>query len=205
MEVRLDAIAKRYGYEWIFQDLSYTFDASKRYALTGHNGSGKSTLLQIIAGNLLPSKGSVAYTYQNQAIDADQLFKSVSLATPYLELIEEFTLQELLQFHFQFKKPLQSFTPQQFIELLELQSAAHKPIFQYSSGMKQRVKLGLAILSDCPLVLLDEPATNLDEAGIRWYKNLIATYHQDRLFITASNRTDAYDFCDTILDIVAYK
>jgi len=205
MEVHLDLVAKRYGYEWIFQDLSYTFHASKRYALIGHNGSGKSTLLQVVAGSLLPSKGSLIYTYQHQQIKADQLFKYVGLATPYLELIEEFTLPELLQFHFKFKKPLESFSPQKIVELLELKHAAHKNIFQYSSGMKQRVKLGLAILSDCPLVLLDEPATNLDEAGIQWYKELIEKYHKNRLFITASNRADAYDFCDTVLDIVAYK
>ena len=205
MEVQLDAIGKRYGYEWIFQNLTYRFDASKRYALTGHNGSGKSTLLQILAGNFAPSKGTVQYTFQSQNIDGDDLFKYVSLAAPYLELIEEFNLEEVLKFHFKFKKPIQAFTPKQIIEILDLKAAAKKNIYQYSSGMKQRVKLGLAILSDCPLVLLDEPATNLDTTGIQWYKDLIQTYHQNRLFITASNRVDAYDFCDEELDVVQFK
>ncbi|MEI8189775.1 MAG: ATP-binding cassette domain-containing protein [candidate division NC10 bacterium] len=149
----------------IFRNLSFTFEKGHAYAILGRNGSGKSTLLQVIAGSIHPTTGTLKYTFDGMEISDEKIFRYISCSAPYLELIEEFKLQEMLQFHFRFKAALPGFTINKIIGMLGFKNQEHKPIRLFSSGMKQRVKLILAFLSDTPLLLLDEPTTNLDQAG----------------------------------------
>jgi ABC-type multidrug transport system ATPase subunit len=86
-----------------------------------------------------------------------------------------------------------------------LEKALHKQIRNYSSGMKQRVKLAQCILSDTAIVLLDEPCTNLDAAGISLYLSLINDYGKDRLIVVSSNDETEYSFCKEIINISNYK
>ncbi len=205
MDLQAKDIAKRYGFEWIFEGFGFDFHTNGSYAITGGNGSGKSTLLQILSGSLTPSKGSLAYTHLGNNVPIDKVYQYIGLAAPYLEVIEEFSLIELLQYHFRFKQARNNLSIPQIIEILFLENAQHKYIKQYSSGMKQRVKLGLAVLSDTPLLLLDEPTTNLDQNGVNWYRQLISEHTQDRTLLIASNQLHEYDFCKEVINIEEYK
>jgi ABC-type multidrug transport system ATPase subunit len=93
----------------------------------------------------------------------------------------------------------------EIISIINLQKAAHKQIRYFSSGMKQRVKLAQAIFSDTPIVLLDEPLTNLDEEGVSLYNNLIENYCKNRMLIISSNDKKEYSFCEQIIDLMQYK
>jgi ABC-2 type transport system ATP-binding protein len=204
MRITLIDAGKRFNREWIFRHLHYEFTGPHSYAITGPNGSGKSTLLQAIAGAIGISEGKVNYG-ANAAIPDDQVFRHISLAAPYLELIEEMTVTEFLGFHQQFKPFLPAVSPGDIISRLSLQQASHKQIRYYSSGMKQRVRLAQAIFSDTPVVLLDEPCTNLDAEGIALYRQLIKEYCSGRMLIVSSNDLQEYDFCEEILNIMDYK
>lgn len=138
-------------------------------------------------------------------IHVDQAFRYISIAAPYLELIEEMTLQEFLQFHSQFKPFMPGFGIPGIIDEIGLKAATHKQIRFYSSGMKQRVKLAQAIFSNVPCVLLDEPCTNLDAAGIELYHHLVKTYCNNRLVIVSSNDEQEYKFCTEVISILDYK
>ncbi|WP_069659519.1 ABC transporter ATP-binding protein [Arcticibacter eurypsychrophilus] len=205
MEITLHHIGRRFNREWIFEDLNYTFEKGESYAVLGINGSGKSTLLQVIAGSLTPSSGTITYTTQDKNIDIDEVYPYFSIAAPYMELIEEFTLTEFLEFHFKFKSSLQHLKPKDIIALMGLEKSADKLIKYFSSGMKQRVKLAVALCSDTPVVLLDEPASNLDVAGIIWYKDLVAQFGNNRTLIICSNQEFEYDFCNFELQLADYK
>lgn len=206
MRIRLDHIGKRYNREWIFKDVSLELTSETSYVIEGGNGSGKSTLLQLIAGHFTPSKGQIQYYIDGNEITSENIFQHVSIATPYLELYEEFTLNEILDFHFKFKQIHSAINLKDFPELIDLKKSVNKPIKYYSSGMKQRVKLGLAILSNTPLLLLDEPTSNLDLKAIEWYQNLINEYKQDRLVIVCSNKIEAESFfCKDKILIENYK
>ena len=124
--------------------------------MLGPNGSGKSTLLHVLSGQLSLSEGTVSYS-NSAPLASENVFKHVSIAAPYLELIEDFTMEEIIRFHFQFKKAVNDFSLKEIIQLTELESSKDKVFKYFSSGMKQRVKLCLAILSDVNMVLLDEP------------------------------------------------
>jgi ABC-type multidrug transport system ATPase subunit len=86
-----------------------------------------------------------------------------------------------------------------------LENAVNKQIRNYSSGMRQRVKLAQSIFSDVPVVLLDEPCTNLDAAGIQLYHQLINEYCKNRMVIVSSNDEVEYRFCNEKLNINDYK
>ncbi|MGB3947981.1 MAG: ATP-binding cassette domain-containing protein [Bacteroidia bacterium] len=206
MQITLNTIGKRYNYEWIFRNVNYDFTENNSYVILGSNGSGKSTLLQVILGSIIPSHGEITYNHAGASILPETIFKSVSFASPYMEVYEEFTLLELIEFHAKFKPFIKNIDFQQIIAISDLEKAKNKPIKQFSSGMKQRVKLTLAILSDTPLLLLDEPTSNLDKKAIDWYQQLITNYTQNRLVIVCSNQIEhEYFFCKKQLSIEDYK
>lgn len=202
--VRLINTGKRYNREWIFRHCTYDFVSGKKYAITGSNGSGKSTLLQVIAGAVLHSEGSIEYV--NDAgipLPPSGTHTTLTIAAPYLELIEEMTATEVLAFHAQFKKLVMPIPV--ILQAVGLEKAAHKQLRYFSSGMKQRLKLAQAFFSDTPVLLLDEPTTNLDAEGIRLYRDLIKDHTNGRLVLVSSNDPQEYDFCDEVIAIGDYK
>ena len=205
MKISLLNAGKRFNREWIFRSATLEFSSSNAYAITGPNGSGKSTLLQAMGGMLQLSEGSVQYTNANKQISSEEVYRDISFCAPYLDVIEEMTLTEFLQFHKNFKSMLPSFTDRQIISEIGLEAAASKQIRHYSSGMKQRVKLAQAIFSDTAIVLLDEPCTNLDSDGIELYHTLINNYCKERMVIVCSNDKVEYSFCNEIISITLFK
>lgn len=205
MMIQLHAVSKRFNYDWIFRNIDYTFHAGKKIAITGSNGSGKSTLMRILSGQLSPSEGSVLFEVNNLKLSPDNVFSKISFAAPYLELIEEFSLSEILHFQKQFKPLINNMPIEECIAISGLYPHRNKLLKNYSSGMKQRVKLTLAILADVPIILLDEPTTNLDAAGVAWYQDMIIRFAGNRSVIVSSNIEREYEFCKEIIVIENYK
>lgn len=207
MTVKLDNLGKRFNTEWIFRGINFEFHPGNSYAILGANGSGKSTLLQLIGGNISPSEGNVTYHSNDPEFPgAEKIFKHLSFASPYLEFPDEMTLSEMVKFHFRFKKCRKGLPEKEIIEKIGLEHAVGKQLKYFSSGMKQRARLGLAVLSDTPLLLLDEPAGNLDKKGIDWYRKLVNEHSEERLIIVCSNNQELeYDFCREIIIMEDYK
>ncbi len=205
MQIVLEQIGRRFNREWIFKNMDYAFESGKSYAILGINGSGKSTLLQVISGSLTPSTGKLSYRTGQKEVAVETIFEHLSIAAPYLELIEEFTLLEVLKFHFSFKKRKNDLSDAALIDLLNMQSSKNKQLKYFSSGMKQRVKLILAFCSDTPILLLDEPTSNLDEQGVEWYKSLVTQFSDHRLVMVCSNQPQEYEFCDELIRLEDYK
>jgi len=204
-EISLQNIGRRFNRDWIFRGVDYTFTERNSYAILGPNGSGKSTLLQVLNGSLAPSIGKLKYTFNDAEIEAGEVYQHLSLAAPYLELIEEFTLNEVIDFHFKFKGYKSGIDKNGVIDLLAMQASKNKMIRYFSSGMKQRLKLALAFCSDTPMLMLDEPTSNLDTQGVDWYLSLVQQFAADRLTIICSNQEHEYSFCKERLSISDYK
>jgi ABC-type multidrug transport system ATPase subunit len=233
MKITLTDVGKRFNREWIFRHLNFEFAFGNAYAIIGPNGSGKSTLLQVIAGAMAESEGKVEYIMtgyrlpktkkkaeiiiENQPtrgnrqsevdvqIQPDSIHQHISISTPYLELVEEMTLREFLDFHHTFKPFASIINADQIIAEIDLEKSADKQIRYYSSGMKQRVKLAQAIFTDTPVLLLDEPCTNLDEEGIELYHELVKNYAENRIVIVSSNDVQEYQFCNSRINILDHK
>jgi ABC-type multidrug transport system ATPase subunit len=200
-QISLIDAGKRFNKDWIFQSLNVAFEQGQHYALIGNNGSGKSTLLQILSGYTTLSKGSIEW---NNA-DSQTAYDQISIAAPYLELLEELTTIEHFKFHATFKSLVDTLSIQEMIQLIGLENATHKQIRYFSSGMKQRLKLALAIFSTSPILLLDEPCSNLDKEGYALYKELIQKYAMHKLIIVGSNDPEEYTFCTQQINLMDYK
>jgi len=205
MKITLQNIGRRFNRDWIFRNVDYEFVFGETYAILGPNGSGKSTLLSVLNGSLSPSIGTIAYSADGKTIEAAEVFNQLSLAAPYLELIEEFTLTEMIDFHFRFKARKGGIDNEGVINLLDMEASKNKVIKYFSSGMKQRLKLALAFCSDTPMLMLDEPTSNLDSQGVNWYLNLVEQFAANRLTVICSNQEHEYSFCKHRLNISDYK
>ena len=215
MTISLSDAGKRFNHDWIFRHFNYTFESGKSYAITGPNGSGKSTLLQALSGGMMLSQGKIEYKLADDRLSGkkpvtgqlttDNIYSQVSICAPYLEVVEEMTLTEFLNFHNGFKPFLPGITIDSIITAIGLEKALHKQIRYYSSGMKQRVKLAQCIFSDTAIVLLDEPCTNLDATGIELYHSLISLHCKDRLVVVSSNDEVEYKFCGAKINMGDYK
>ena len=212
MTITAAQIGKKYRREWIFRGVDLTLEAGNSYTFVGPNGSGKSTLLQVLAGMQPASAGKLTYSLADgKPLDEEHWYQHMVLAAPYLELIEELTLSELLAFHVQFKPLRAGIDATTLMDRMQLSHARNKEIRFFSSGMKQRVKLGLALFSDARLVLLDEPTANLDRQGATWYRSAVNDLltRPDCLLLIGSNQPDEYDFfrsaCSHVIDVTQWK
>ena len=205
MNIKVSDLGKRFNRNWIFRHLDYEFISGVFYAITGPNGSGKSTFLQILSGSRLHNEGSLKYFDADKEINIEKIYRYVSFAAPFLELVEEMTLIEFLQFHHKMKGIIPGKSVSDIINEIDLQRATHQEIRYFSSGMKQRVKLAQAIFSDSKILLLDEPLTNLDTDGYNLYLSLVHKYCSDRIVVISSNDKNEYAFCNEVIDINLFK
>ena len=205
MKITLRNIGRRFNREWIFKHLDYEFTLGNSYAILGANGSGKSTLISVLNGSLTPSEGDLTFSNERSTIDVAQIYNHISFAAPYLELVETFTLAELIKFHFQFKDFAAEMNVSKVIDLLGLERSSNKQIKHFSSGMKQRTKLALAFCAATPILFLDEPTSNLDVQGIAWYQSLVESFSKDKIIIVGSNQSHEHNFCNFTLQISDYK
>ncbi len=205
LKIELQSVSKRFKREWILKNISHDFVQGQSYAVSGPNGSGKSTLLRMLSGYLTPSKGKILFSQHQKKIDLTEFYQHLSYAAPYIELIGEFTLLEMIRFHQKFKPFQSNLSPKALIDLLNMKSSGNKPVKNFSSGMKQRLKLALNICTNTPVLLLDEPTSNLDQQGVDWYLSLMEQFRKDRLVVVASNVEKDFGFCEHLINILNYK
>ena len=194
MKIIANALGKRFDTHWVLKNFDLELAEKASLAITGANGSGKSTLLQLLAGYLSPSTGKVNYQLSGKFLSQEIAIDQMSLSAPYVELVEELTLDEFLRFHSHFRKPLISV--EDMIKSASLQAAANKQISGFSSGMKQRVRLILQFYFRSAAIFLDEPTSNLDDEGINWYVQEISKIATTKTIVIASNVPREYDFVD---------
>lgn len=203
--ISVSDLCKRFNREWIFKDLSFEFLPGQVYAITGPNGSGKSTFLQVVWGQVPPTSGIIHYTKQGVVTPIEEAFRHLSIATPYMDLVEEFTLREMLNFHFSLKKSREGHTVADLIHIMYLEKAAEKQLRNFSSGMKQRLKIGLALYTSADVYFLDEPGTNLDAKAFAWYTAELEKVPKNAVVLIASNDPAEYPQHARTLNIMDYK
>lgn len=204
IQIEVKNISKKYNKQLIFKDISYTFRAKSSYALLGHNGSGKSTLLQALAGYIGVWEGSIEYLHSEGKIEPANWYKYLSWSAPYTELLREYSLDEMIRFHFSMQPRPTGWSVDEVKQLLGLEKYGNRPLKYFSSGMEQRVKVGLAILTPKPILLLDEPCTNFDKQAVSWYQQLMATYASDKVVIIASNSPEEYSHTQYQIQLTSY-
>lgn len=192
MQITIQNVSKRYLYDWIIRDLSKVFESGSISGINGINGSGKSTLIKMLSGYLSPSEGKIIYKDQDKVVDRSDVYQYVSMAAPYTDIINEYNAEEMFAFHTKFKKLRIDINVVEFLDIVKLKGNKGKQIQFYSSGMKQRLQLAIAVLTDSRLLLLDEPTSYLDSENKAWFYDLLDAHKSDRTILIASN--DEEDF-----------
>ena len=201
VSIRLEGAGKKFLKNWLFRNLSLELKSGERIAITGLNGSGKSTLLQILSGYVSLSEGSITLRTSENSVEQGQWYHYLAVATPYLDLPEELTLRENIDFY-SAHKALRLKNAEAVAELSGLQKVMDRPLKFFSSGMKQRVRLVLALTADVPIVLLDEPVSNLDREGVSWFHQLCAQLPAETLLVICSNHVaDEINLCTRSLEL----
>lgn len=200
MEILVQNLSKKFRQEFVIRQFNYTFQSGNSYAITGPNGSGKSTLLQLLAQFTLPNTGTV----EMSGVDPDLVYSHITYAAPYVELIEEYTLAEHLEILSKNNYLPSSITLETLERFIDLQPGRYKLIKNYSSGMRQKIKLGFALLSERPVLLLDEPTTNFDEQAKNWFFERLEE-QRNKLIIIASNEAREINFCQEKISIQEFK
>lgn len=155
------------------------------WAILGGNGSGKSTLLKTLYGALSLSGGTLHYQRAEKPMSPLEAARHISYAAPYFEMIEELPAEEFLNTYQQLR-PLRV-RPLALLQAAYLENATSKPIAHFSSGMKQRLRLALALYSEADILLLDEPTSNLDQEGVSWFQKLLREERNGRSLVIGSN------------------
>ena len=186
IECQLSETAYRYGKKWLFRYLSFQIENGGIHLITGSNGSGKSTLLRLLTSALEPEEGSISYKLNGKVLDADQIQNEISYVAPGQELPEEFSLAELIALQEKFL-PVRNNLYEELMSRFGLQENSHKPIRDYSTGMKQKAKFVLSLGMDRPVWLLDEPGLSLDVHSCSVLHELLRDRMNHRLIILASN------------------
>lgn len=203
--IQVKGAGKSFYRQWLFKDVQFSFDISpgNTYALLGNNGSGKSTFLLMLATQITPTEGTIDWIVNGISVPDYTRFKYYSLSSPAMELPEELNLSEWFAFLDKTKGMQTHVTLDYIAEICGFtQKTLLKPLGNYSSGMKQRVKLCGNLLCDTPVSFLDEPLSNLDTAGITLYQELIRQNQKSKTIFVASNDIQEYEFIEKRFEIL---
>lgn len=195
-------LAKSFGFRIVFEGVNFLLRDQDSLVITGKNGSGKSTLLKILAGLLRPSKGDVSINLDSQTVKREERRKLLGFVAPDLSLYDELTALENLEFLVSVQGL--KFNKQELNEKLEkigLKGRGEDSVSSYSSGMKQRLKYVFALLNEPQILLLDEPGSNLDEAGLFLLDSIIAEQKKRGILVLTTNDRREIKYGDKILNL----
>jgi heme exporter protein A len=199
-------IGKRFGRRFVFRHVDVEFRSGELVAITGPNGSGKSTLLRILAGLLTPTEGRIETDWENGSAGSEDLTRHVGFVAPYINVYDSFSARENLTFLARLRRlPDARSHIEQLLAEVGLSRAADQEVATYSSGMKQRLKLAMAVIHDPAVLMFDEPSSNLDSAGRDVVRRLMEM-HRDRgrLVLVATNVDDEAALCDRTVNVVEF-
>ena len=200
----LKYITKKYGQNTILENISLKAESGRILAITGGNGSGKSTLLKLIMGIEEVSSGEIHYLLNKQEIVDKSFLKNIATVTPELEFYPQLTVQENMELFLGLRDI--SFNAKIIAECLERfglkANVLNKFFGELSTGMAQRVKLAVLLASNSEIWLLDEPSSNIDEAGVNLLlKEISNAKKAGKLIILATNDSREVAVADEIFQL----
>ena len=204
MRFKAKSISKSFNFREVLKDISFEIENGQSLALTGHNGSGKTTLIRILCFLLRPDKGTVNFERDGKNVKQAEIKKHFSLVGPYLQLYDELTAFENLEFAARLKNINNpENTIYELIDQVGLKGRAHDLTKTYSSGMKQRLKYAFAMLPEPDILFLDEPTSNLDREGIEIVYQIMEKQKKDKILIFATNDEIDLKLADRIIKVDA--
>lgn len=206
-EISCENLYKSFSGIPVFRKLSFRLSATQSLSITGRNGSGKSTLIKIIANLIHPTKGRISILQNDSAIPDEKRFLKTGLISPYLNLYDELTGYENLAFFYKLRSKSNDLDEKVglVLERTGLNEKRNELVKNYSSGMKQKLKIAFAIMTQPEILLMDEPRMNLDKHGIDLIQSISDEQKSRGILIIATNEESDKKLCDNSVNIEDYK
>ena len=203
ISITVNGLSKDFSRSVIFQDISFSLSSPASLSITGKNGAGKSTLSKIIAGLLSITHGSITYSVNEKQIGIEEFKHHIGFVSPYLNLYDEFTAIENLQFLSRIRTVAHQNDERikELLALVGLWNRRDDKVSTYSSGMKQRLKYAFALLHNPAVLILDEPTSNLDAEGIEVIRQIILEQKKTNILIIATNNKEEAHWCEQQIQV----
>jgi len=209
--IEIRGLVKRYGEITAVDDVDLTVNSGDVFGYLGPNGAGKTTSLRMMLGLIRPTAGSVRLFGRDPQISVTALegvagFVEAPSFYPYLSGLDNLKLCQALDGRDNGKA-----TIDEVLEIVELRDRAKDKVKGYSHGMRQRLGIASALLRSPRLLLLDEPATGLDPAGMRDMRMLIRDLGERGITVLLSSHqmNEVEELCNRVAIIrsgrVAYE
>jgi len=205
-----NGISKTYNDKTLFEDISFGMESGERVGIIGKNGAGKTTLMKIVAGIEVPDSGEVVFNrnVRNEFLEQNPRFETDDIIIDYamkgrreiFEYLDRY--DDLCKIYKNGDNPAIKNELNNISEFLDthngwsLESEAKKiltilglndylkPISQLSGGLKKRVALSRALISNPELLILDEPTNHLDADSVQWLQDRLMEFNNSLLFVT---------------------
>jgi len=204
--IAAESITKRFDSSYLFKGLSFELNTGSSCSITGPNGSGKSTLLEILAFIRRPTSGTVTISREERPLNAEDIHLNAGFSSPKVNPYGSLSAKENIEFILKNNTRSGPSTPgnDNVTDLLQkygLYSHRFKPVKNFSTGMRQRLKLIMAIINDPPVLFLDEPGANLDREGKDVIYSYIESAKKNKIIIIATNEEQEIQLCDRVIKI----
>ncbi|WP_306054300.1 ABC transporter ATP-binding protein [Natronococcus wangiae] len=170
--IRTIDLTKRYGSHTAVSEVNLTVDAGEVYGFLGPNGAGKSTTIGMLLSYVHPTEGTARVFGKDVREESVAIKRRVGVLPESCRLYDRLTGRKHLQFAIDAMDADDD--PDTLVDRVGLEpDAARRPVSEYSTGMKQRLKIAVALIDEPDLLVLDEPSGGLDPAGIQLLRELV--------------------------------
>lgn len=178
--LRTNKLTKKYNNDFALENVNVSIKKGQIYGFIGQNGAGKSTMLRLVTGLSFPTSGSIELFGNNNPNELTDAQKRMGAIIENPALFPNMSAYENLEVH-----RLQKGIPGKecifkTLELVGLKDTGKKKAKNFSLGMRQRLGLGIALLSDPEFLILDEPTNGLDPMGIVGLRKLIKKLNREK-------------------------
>ncbi|WP_434305527.1 ABC transporter ATP-binding protein [Clostridium botulinum] len=200
MEVlQVENIHKKIGKREIIKDVSFSVKEGEIFGFLGPNGAGKTTTIRMMVGLIAPTKGHIKIMGHDIQKERIKALKNVGCIVENPDMYNDLTGMQNLKYYADLYGDITKERINEVAELVGLKDRINDKVKKYSLGMKQRLGLGQAILSNPKLLILDEPTNGLDPIGMHEFREIvkdIAKKNNSAVFISSHILSEIEQMCD---------
>ncbi|AVP61241.1 ABC transporter ATP-binding protein [Clostridium sporogenes] len=200
MEVlQVENIHKKIGKREIIKDVSFSVKEGEIFGFLGPNGAGKTTTIRMMVGLIAPTKGRIKIMGHDIQKERIKSLKNVGCIVENPDMYNDLTGMQNLKYYADLYGDITKERINEVAELVGLKDRINDKVKKYSLGMKQRLGLGQAILSNPKLLILDEPTNGLDPIGMHEFREIvkdIAKKNNSAVFISSHILSEIEQMCD---------
>ena len=199
--IEVNNLTKIVGKKKLLDDISFDLEEGEILGVVGKNGSGKTTLLKSLVGLIYPTSGEIIINGFDLKKDYKNAINSVGCMIEVPIMYDYLSGKDNLNMYRMMFKGIKKERVDEIIKLISLEGSEYKKLKIYSLGMKERLGIGVSIINNPKLLILDEPTNGLDPIGIKDLREFIKSLKGVSVIITSHMLSEIENICDKVMFI----